>query len=162
MHHDLIPGDVLLYKATGFYGKVIALKTWHNIGHVEVYIGESRSAASRDRKGVGLYPVRFADLAYVLRPIVPFQLRAALDWFHRDANGLPYGWADLLFFAGLNINRKGIVCSPFATQFLRAGGVPVFNKEMAERIAPFQFQTSELLAQVWSAEHGFATPEEAV
>ena len=155
----LLPGDVLLYKATGLYGRIIALKTWHSIGHVEVRITETQSAASRDGKGVGLYPTRFADLVYVLRPTVPFQSRAALDWFHREAKGLPYGWADLLQFVGLNINRRGIVCSPFATQFLRAGGVPIFNREPAEKIAPFQFQTSELLHQVWSLEHGFDVPE---
>jgi hypothetical protein len=156
-------GDVLLYRGRGLYSWFIGLKTWHfNVSHVEVYVGDLQSAASRDGKGVGLYPVRLSDLAYVLRPAVPFQPRAAMWWFYKEANGLSYGWSDLLQFVGLNINGKGMVCSPFATEFLRAGAVPVFNKEPALKIAPFQFLTSELLMEQWNSVSGWTTtPQEA-
>lgn len=154
-------GDVMLFTASGLYGRIIALKTWHPISHVEVYVGDGQSAASRDGKGVGLYPVRSADLAYVLRPTVPFQSSAALYWFYKEANGLPYGWADLLRFVGLKVNTRGLVCSPFATLLLRAGAVPIFNREDAELIAPFQFLTSELLAEVWTPQGGWTLPLEA-
>lgn len=148
MTEHLRPGDVLLYKSTGLFSWLIRVKTWHAVSHVEVYIGAGQSAASRDGKGTGLYPLREDGLVSVLRPVVPFQRAAALDWYHREAKGLPYGWADLLQFTGLNVDRRGIVCSPFATLFLRAGGVPVFNAEPANKIAPFQFATSELLREV--------------
>jgi hypothetical protein len=117
------------------------------VGHVEVYVGGGDAVASRNGLGVNEYPLRTRDLLHVLRPEQPFDLIAAMAWF-RTAKGLPYGWADLLQFVGLNVNRRGIVCSPFATLFLRAGGIPVFNDEPAEKIAPFQFLTSETLSPV--------------
>lgn len=137
----LLPGDVLLYKAKGLYGRIIAIKTWHPIGHVEVYIGNGFSVASRDGKGTGTYPLRLSELDTVCRPLVPFDVLRAMTWFqaqpHRD-----YGWADLLQFIGMNVDTDGIVCSPFATEFSRAGGLDPFNNEPAVRIAPFQFALS--------------------
>lgn len=144
---NLLPGDVLLYKGTGLYGRIIRLKTWHSEGHVEVYAGGGISVASRDGRGVDSYPFRDRDLIHVLRPTVPFDGHAAFTWF-RTMRGTRYGWLDLFQFVGVNINAKGIVCSPFATLYLRAGGVPIFNTEQAEKIAPFQFLTSELLRPV--------------
>lgn len=140
-------GDVLLYRPTGLFGRVIALKTWHMIAHVEVSLGGGESVASRDGLGVGRYPHRSADLAHVLRPVLPMDLAAALRWF-RTVEGQPYGWVDLLAFIGLTADGPGMVCSPFATEFLRAGGLPVFRSEPARFIAPFQFLTSELLRDV--------------
>lgn len=155
MTRDLRPGDVLLYKGKGLFSLLIRIKSWHPQTHVEVYIGNGRSAASRDGKGVAIYPVRLDDLAHVLRPDVPFDRAAAMRWFAAEANGLPYGWADLLVFVGLNINHRGVVCSAFATQFLRAGGVAIFNNELAERVAPFQFLLSESLTERWNDQQGW-------
>lgn len=144
----LLPGDVLLYGAKGFYGKIIAIKTWHGIGHVEVFIGGGFSVASRDGQGVGRYDARLLDIKHVLRPTVPFDLTKALAWFFTDANGQPYGWWDLLHFIGIAKDGQGMVCSPFATEFLRAGGVPIFNNEPAIKVAPFMFLLSEFLKEV--------------
>jgi hypothetical protein len=134
----LRPGDVLLYKATSVYGRIIAVKTWHPIAHVEVYVGNGFSVASRDGQGTGQYPVRTSDIAVVCRPPNSFDLGAARRWFlaqpHRD-----YGWLDLLQFTGWNVNTNGVVCSPFATEFLRAGHFDPFNGEPAPKIAPFEF-----------------------
>lgn len=149
--NTLRPADVLLYKGSGFFSRVIQIKTWHPISHVEVSIGPEESVASRDGIGVGRYPRRDADLAHVLRPLLPFDLAAAMRYFAR-MNGTAYGWLDLLAFVGVNYDANGIVCSPFATEFLRAGGVRVFNTEPAREIAPFQFLTSELLVPIWSAD----------
>lgn len=143
----LQPGDVLLYNGSGLYSWIIRIKTWHAVSHVEVYIGDGQSVASRDGLGVGEYPLR-EDYTHVLRPSVPFQRRAAMYWFRRRANGQPYGWLDLLAFVGMTRDHPGMVCSDFATQFLREGGVPVFNREPSRQIAPFQFLTSELLVDV--------------
>lgn len=147
----LEPGDVLLYGATGFFGRVIALKTWHPIAHVECYIGNGLSVASRDGIGTGIYPVRTAGLVMICRPKVPLDVDRALALFtavpHR-----PYGWIDLLQFVGLNINTPGIVCSPCITEFLRDGGLDPFNGEPAERIAPFQFMTSPVFQNLQAVE----------
>lgn len=144
----LQPGDVLLYNGSGLYSWIIRIKTWHATSHVEVYVGDGQSVASRDGIGVGLYTSRSDGLTHVLRPTVPFQYKAAMDWFYRHANKQPYGWLDLLAFVGMTRDHPGMVCSDFATQFLRAGGVPVFNQEPSRQIAPFQFLTSELLKDV--------------
>lgn len=147
----LVPGDVLLYPAKGLYGKIIALKTWHAIGHCEIYIGHGYSVASRDGVGVGRYHARLNDVKHVLRPKRPFDLTKALAWFYTSANGQPYGWLDLLHFIGISRNGRGMVCSPFCADFLRAGGIPVFNQEPAIKIAPFQFLLSEELTDVTQA-----------
>lgn len=144
----LLPGDVLLYTGRGLYGRLIQIHTWHRIGHVEVAIGHGQSVASRDGIGVNQYDLRMKDLARVLRPKVPFDLPAAMRWFEQGAKGQPYGWGDLLQFVGIPVQAPGIVCSPFATLFLRAGGVPIFNTEQAELIAPFEFELSELMTDV--------------
>ena len=140
-------GDVLLYKPTGIFGRIIALKTWHAISHVEVSLGNGESVASRDGKGVGRYPHRSAQLAHVLRPTLPLNLTTAMAYFD-TVKGQPYGWLDLLAFIGAKIDGPGMVCSPFATAFLRAGGLPIFRSEEARKIAPFQFLLSELLIDV--------------
>lgn len=145
--NSLQPGDVLLYKPKGFFGWVIRLKTWHPIAHVEVYMGDGTSAASRDGQGVGRYPWRNTELAYVLRPGVPFDVGKANAYIDSMV-GTRYGWWDLLNFTGWKVDTKGIVCSPFATELLRAAGVPVFNDEASNLIAPFEFLESELLSKV--------------
>lgn len=145
---DLRPGDVLLYRANGFFGRLIALKTWHPISHVEVYVGNQQSVASRDGQGTGLYPLRLTELERVCRPIVPFDLAAGLAWFHSTPHR-SYGWADLLQFVGMNVDTKGVVCSPFATEFERRCGIDPFNGEDPNKIAPFQFELSPVY-QVFS------------
>jgi hypothetical protein len=139
----LKPGDVLLYKPKGFFGWVIRVKTWHQIAHVECYVGDGLSVASRDGKGVGKYPLRSSELAVVCRPKPEIALnwKRAMAWYETQ-KGTPYGWADLLQFAGIAIDADGIVCSPFATRFCRRLGYDPFNGEDANKIAPFQFELS--------------------
>lgn len=140
-------GDVLLYRPSGKFGWLIAVKTWNRISHVEVAVSASEAVASRDGQGVGRYPLRTAHLAHVLRPVQPFDLAAALAWYDAQPDQ-PYGWFDLLQFMGLNVNARGIVCSPFATQFLRAGGLDPFNGYEALKVAPFMFLTSPVFVNV--------------
>lgn len=142
-------GDVLLYESGGFYGWLIKTKTWHHVTHVEIALSPVTSTASRNGIGVGIYPTRTEGLKYVLRPST-FNVASALAYVD-VMKGTPYGWLDLLNFMGWHVDRGGIVCSPYATEVLRAGGVPVFGHEPALSIAPFQFLTSELLVDVTQA-----------
>jgi hypothetical protein len=144
---DLQPGDVLLYKPKGIFGRMIALKTWHNIAHVEIYMGSGISVAARDGLGVNYYPLRTEQLVHVLRPEIPFDIEAA-DQYIASVLGQPYGWLDLLRFIGFNVNGKGMICSTLATNVLRAGHVAIFNDESADDVAPFQFMLSEVLSEV--------------
>lgn len=137
---DLQPGDCLLYKPKGLFGQIIRLKTWHSISHVEMYVGDSMSYASRDGQGVNLYPWRDTELAYILRPKVPLNLPAG--WaYARSMIGTPYGWLDLLAFMGITKNFPGIVCSAFVTEIYRHAGWRIFPTDTPEDIAPFEFLT---------------------
>lgn len=137
----LRPGDVLLYRAKGLFGRIIAVKTWHPIAHVELYLGAGKSAASRDGQGTGIYPLRESELVTVCRPKVPLDLAAGRRWMLQQGHK-PYGWLDLLQFVGLNIDTDGIVCSPFIALLVRVCGLDPFNGEPAVKIAPFQFLVS--------------------
>lgn len=144
----LHPGDVLLYQPTGVFGWLIRFHTGGPCAHVEVYLGGGKSIASRDRLGVGIYPLRTSELGWVLRPNLPFDTDNAWDWYERTGKGQRYGWLDLAQFFGYNVNGPGIVCSPCAVCVLRAAGVPVFGMVPAEHIAPNDFLLSELLSDV--------------
>lgn len=155
------PGDCLLYRPKPFewkhpgsiFGVGIALKTWHQVSHCELYIGKGRSAASRDGLGVTLYPFRSTELAYILRPNAP-----TLDWvgfwkWFRSVNGEKYDWWGLVRFAWFKSvgggNNGKMFCSEFLTRAYRALGVPVFNPdEDADAVAPFEFLVSPNLTPV--------------
>lgn len=150
---NLQPGDTLLYAPSSIYGSLISIKTWHKISHVEGYLGNGVSSASRDGKGVNLYPVRTDHLAVVMRlkPEFSFDTTAATAYTNLWA-GTPYGWLELLHFVGITPwQQRGIVCSPWWTQVLRQQGIPVFNDDPRDLIAPFQFLTCELMTKVWAA-----------
>lgn len=140
---QLKPGDVLLYKPKGTFGWIIRIKTWHAISHCECFVGDGLSVASRDGIGVGKYPLRSSELALVCRPKPDILLNwmKAMAWFEKQ-KGTPYGWLDLLCFSGLNVDARGIVCSPFLARFVRVLGYDPFNGEDPQKIAPFQFSLS--------------------
>jgi hypothetical protein len=147
------PGDCLLYKPKGFFGMFIALKTWHNIAHCETYIGKDRdglhqSVASRDGIGVGLFPIREPQLAWVLRPKEPILMAVAMDKFRRVYQGQGYDFLGLIRFAwrepvsATRFNNKQF-CSEFLTRFYRDGGMKdLFNGEDADAVPPYLFLTA--------------------
>lgn len=149
----LQPGDCLLYAPGGFFGWLIAVKTWHLTSHVEIYDCDGCSVASRDGKGVGRYPFRSEGLSFVLRPDQFYVHPAAMRWFD-EVDGQKYDWLGILVFS-LAV-KKGhpdkMFCSEFATRFYRSGGLEPFHRdEDADRVAPFQFLTSGKFERVWSA-----------
>lgn len=134
----LKPGDILLYRPAGIFGRLIQVKTWHSISHVEIYDGGKQSLASRDGIGVGRYETRLKQLAFVLRPRVRLDLQHSRSYFSM-VEGRPYGWLDLLNFIGLPIKTRGMFCSEFAVEYLRAAGWDIFPEDDADRVSPFQF-----------------------
>lgn len=149
---DLRPGDCLLYYPTGLFGWLIALKTWNRVSHVEVYAGNGKSVASRDGRGVSLYPFRSAELCRVLRPVGDFDISKAIEWFIIHADGQSYDWKGILVFT-LAVHegaRDKMFCSEFATRFYRAGGFHPFAEDYdADHIAPAQFLQSPKFQTVW-------------
>jgi hypothetical protein len=150
--HFIEPGDCLLYRPKGIFGWVIAMKTWHKIGHVEIYVGSRQSVASRDGIGVGLFSWRASELCAVLRPNKNFQMLPALDIFNRKYRGQGYDVMGLFRFEmrapvdKVRFNNKQF-CSEFATRFYRAGLLDPFNGEDADAIAPFQFLLSPVFTK---------------
>lgn len=138
---DLKLGDCLLYRPKGIFGRIIQVKTWHNISHVEVYANFGMSFASRDGLGVNLYPWRDTELAWVLRPSKPLPNPEAGIRYAMGMEGTPYGWGNLLAFVGLPIKFPGIVCSAFATEIYRHAGWNIFPTDASDDIAPFEFLT---------------------
>ena len=149
-------GDCLLYLPKGVFGAIIKLKSWNNVGHVEVYTGEGKSVASRDGQGVGLYPWRDTDIAYVLRPTYPLDWTGFWRWF-KTVNGQGYDWLGLLRFTwfksiGTGDNDK-MFCSEFATRAYRALCAHVFNDyQDADAVAPAQFLLSPNLIIIATAQ----------
>lgn len=136
------PGDVLLYRPSGVFGWLIALKTWHAIAHCEAYAGRGYAVASRDGVGVGRYPVRREGLVRILRPVPAVDMDAAMAWF-ATVDGQKYDWLGLIRFATWRAQhpRDRMFCSAFLTRWLRAGHAEPFQPdEDADSIAPFEFQ----------------------
>lgn len=148
---SLRPGDCLLYRPAGVWSTLIAVKTWHWVSHCEAYIGDFKSVASRDGKGVGHYDLRVQGLNLVCRPKTPVDIDAAWDWF-LTVDGQPYDWAGLSRFllagrAPFGNNGK-MFCSEFLTRFYRAGGYDPFNEYLdADAVAPCNFLYSNLFEQ---------------
>jgi hypothetical protein len=153
---SLLPGDILLYRPASAFGWLIAFKTWNRISHVETYVGDGKSAASRDGKGVNVYPLRTAQLQMVRRPKIPFNIRRAMAW-QSCVNGQGYDWKGLLVFA-LAVqegSRDRMFCSEHATRFARRGGITPFAPAYdADRVAPATFLTSAAYDTVWEYPDG--------
>lgn len=157
----LQPGDTLLYRPTAFsvkrfsgwlFGRLIALKSWHNISHVEVYLGDGQSVASRDGEGVNRYPWRNSELAYVLRPCHSVDLVAGQTWFN-GVRGQGYDWMGLTRFVRTSIrpSQTKMFCSAFWLRFYRACAFNPFAARVdADSIAPGEILDCPNLVTVWT------------
>jgi hypothetical protein len=149
-----MPGDVLLFNRDGFYNRLIQVKTWSLVSHVEIVADASAGyplmAASRNGEGVNLYELDSHGLYCVLRPVQPFSRATALTWM-RSVQGQKYDWIGLLAFASAKFQGKDngrMFCSEFACRFLRAGGVDAFNGADADAIAPSDFLKNSCFRKV--------------
>lgn len=151
---QLQPGDHLLYFDNSFVDWVIAVKTWHKIGHIEIYNGHGLSVASRNGIGVNIYTLRTPGLKAVLRPIGAFDMRAGHDWFCKHAQGQGYDFLGLFCFT-LAVNQGSpnkMFCSEFAREWDRAAGIPSFHPSCpGDLVAPGDFLDSPAFDHVWRA-----------
>jgi hypothetical protein len=152
---EIYPGDCLLYfNPNSVAHFLIALKTWHRIGHVECYLGECNSIGARPHTGVYRYKTERRNLTGVLRPSRPVDLRESVQWCERSAIGQGYDWLGLVRFAWKaqvlpEVWAESLqFCSEFATRFYRRGGLDLFPREDADAVAPFQFAVHPLLDPV--------------
>lgn len=149
----LRPGMTMGYRPSSPFGKVIRVKTWVNLSHVETYVGGGFSVGAR-WEGVNRYPVRIDDaLCIVWEPVAPFDVEKAMVWFYSEAQGMKYDlWGMRIFYRLIRkSNPNRMWCSEFCTEFYRAGGFEPFQPETpADRISPAQFLQTAGLRVVWS------------
>lgn len=141
-HPDLRPGDILLFDRQGIFNFIVKLKRGEKYSHVEIYIGDGKVFASRNGKGVNLYPVDYSGLKAIYRVTESFDLAAGIRWFFsKELNlkgeivdairGQGYDWFGLLSFTWAKFqgreNRK-MFCSEFVVRFFRMCGVWLFSK----------------------------------
>lgn len=147
----LRPGDCILYSPTDVFDWAVALKTWTCVSHVEVFIGDGYSVASRNGQGVGKYPVRLEGVAAIRRPGPVFSLDAAMNWFYALGKQ-KYGWRTLLTFMMLNNNpiEGHMICSEFVAGFYRAGGNPLFAPDWPDYRTPPSLEVATAgLTTIW-------------
>ena len=162
---ELWPGDTLCYGVRDLFDYVVAVKTWClETVHVEIYIGEGRSIASRPKGGVDIYPVRFDQLTRVRRPsqTSSFDFESMMHWFREPYNpatghgvrGQNYDYLALLCFTLIVKHGKPgrMHCSELWTRAHRAAKYPVIAHDWdADKVAPAQCLQTPVLETVWKA-----------
>ena len=146
----LKPGDIMLFNTLDLVDDVIDFKTGSDVAHIEIYAGGSKSYASRNGIGVGLYPVRITGLRYVRRPVGVLDIGALEDFFNK-VDGAKYGFGDILENINWNLPLPGYDCSHFAAALLRYGNCPQFDGTYPEpKITPRDFLITRESQPVWS------------
>lgn len=147
---DLSVGDILLYASPNLVDDAIEWKTGDDVAHVEIYMGNATSWASRNGIGVNTYPFRSEGLVYVRQAVIAINIDQAVKWFENGVKGLPYGFGDLLEVMNIKNNLSGIDCSHFAAALLEVGGCPQFDPRYPKnKITPRDFKTSIQSVQVY-------------
>jgi hypothetical protein len=155
---QLRPGDHLLYSPCDWAGRITSFKTWSPAVHIEIYIGNGQSVASRNGLGVNRYPLRTAQLVAVLRPNASLDMARAMAWFSEPfqaycsmgVQGRPYGWATLARFYNIHLNSVGWICSEFAAMFDVAGGFhPFADAYCSGSIDPGDYFISPKFDWIW-------------
>ncbi len=145
----LYPGDCLLYDSGTLVDRLIKFRTWSNVAHVEIYLGNGVSTASRNGVGVDFYPTRYSGLRYIRRPEGIFDLQSARK-FAESKKGTPYGWADLGRFYLLKIPGRGLICSQYGDLVWRAGQIIAFAQDYpAGAVSPRDFLVTPLAKTIW-------------
>lgn len=165
------PGDTILYNTPwDFVDWAIRVKTWSVAAHCEGYVGNGLSVASRNGIGVGEYDFRKEGVVAVLRPVHPFNIDKAMEWF-KTVDGQGYDFLGLMafFLAARQSSPDKMFCSEFLTNWYRAGGFQVIQKNWdADKVAPGNFLMTNALDWVYiapechsllkNAPAGFVTP----
>lgn len=124
----LVAGQILGYHLADDLADFLIERTGP-IAHVELYLGNGESLASRNGIGVGRYPLRMEGITAILTPTFTVDMDAILKWFD-SVNGQPYDFTALSGFV-FGENRQTpehLFCSAFvALAFIRTQQ-PILNK----------------------------------
>lgn len=150
---DLQVGDILLYSSKDVTDAVIEWKTGSDVAHVEVYMGDGISWASRNGIGVNAYPFRPEGLVKVRRPVMRFNVTEATDWFNASQKNQPYGWGDILATVDIKTNWPGEDCSHFVAALLEVANAPQFHPRYdKKKITPRDFEIVLQSSIIYSAD----------
>lgn len=163
---DLKPGDVLLYSGKSIFSFAIKIKTWSIFSHVEMYIGNGKTAGSREGHGIQTFKFEEENLAAILRLIdngFGIDLSKALD-FHQSCVGQKYDYFGLFRFFRLGApSLDKSFCSEHCTRLLRK--VKIFTNEEqtawtyarpfstwydADLVSPGMFWSSPAFDLIWT------------
>lgn len=146
------PGDLLTYWSGDLFDWIIRIKTWHKIAHVESFVGNMQSVASRNGIGVGQFHLRTEGLNGIYRPTKGINLAKGWEYFKTVA-GQGYDWFGLLAFTSFTNKgeRNKQFCSEFLTNYYRECGLePVAIQESPVEVAPFELAESPSFSLVWA------------
>jgi hypothetical protein len=150
---ELFPGDHLIYTAFNPVDIGIMVKTGSWGCHIEIYIGNGLSVASRNGKGIDQYALRTDGLSCVLRPRLPFDIERGMYWFCRlHPYEKAYAWRELgnFFLPFGTVKCRGMICSVFAAHFDHHSGYHPFNIDWnPNKISPADYLKSGLFEWVW-------------
>lgn len=147
----LRPGDVLLFRGSGFFSWWIRTKTWSPVSHCEGVVSPTEVVAARNA-GVRRYPLTRTHLYAVMRPEEPFDLSAAMTWFAAHAEGQKYDWQGLANFINLRWGKSEgkQFCSELLVRWFRAGGIRPFHDTYdADKTSPGMFLSSPHFHVIW-------------
>lgn len=147
---EILPGDHLLYKGSGFWSWAIKVKTWSKYSHVELYIGNNKTFTSRDGEGVNIYDFKEDNLVAVYRPTDPINIEKGLPWM-KSVCGQKYDfWGLMRFFTIGKQSTNKQFCSEAVTRADRESDFCPFNKKYdADLVSPGMFASSPHLELVW-------------
>jgi len=159
----LRPADTLLYSHKGVFDTAIRFMTRSRITHIEgvysVAKGAITIAASRNGIGPDLYAFD-PTVVKVLRPRGPVDMGKAAVWFKQPGvQHCGYGYWDMAKFlpniAAMlpkKLMDKGMICSTFWDEFLKAGGFDAFAKNFDPgEVTPRDFDESAAFDVIWEA-----------
>lgn len=164
---DLIAGDILLYASPPsdpnlidrIVDGVIEVKEGDDVAHIEIYVGNGLSWASRNGVGVNEYPFRPDGLKYVRRVNGIFDSQAAKEWFEAGVKGMKYGFGDILASVRPDADGQsspdiatlnGVDCSHFAAALLETALCPQFDRSYPKnKITPRDFKLSAESLQIF-------------
>lgn len=147
---DLQVGDICLYSTRDLVDDIVEWKTGSDVAHVELYVGNGVSWASRNGIGVNAYPFRPFGLVKVRRLKFNFNIDKATIWFDKTQKGQPYGFGDILANENIVTKWPGEDCSHFVAEACEQGECPQFDSIFPKsKIAPGHFEMSRESSDIY-------------
>lgn len=155
----LQPGDLLFYSGTGFFSRLIKIKTYSEWTHVAVYLGGGLQREFVEGCGPQVVPLRIKNLGMIKRRLGAWS-KARSDEYWDTVKDQSYDYWGLIlgFLARIQgrDNRK-MFCSEYVTRDDRyaVDGQHLFSDEIdADGVSPADVGRSPAAYILWMAKEG--------